>query len=122
VSTHASGRQRLAEQQAALLRALLAGDAVPDGFDATRVAAQAAALLDKRRRVTALLRPDLAKALGDRFRALFDGYALGHPKQAGRSAREDAAAFAAWLTEHGHLPRRGVFRRLRRRGNPARVS
>jgi hypothetical protein len=114
VSTRASGRQRLAEQQAALLRALLAGGAVPDGFDATRVAAQAAALLDKRRRVTALLRPDLADALGDQFRALFDGYALGHPKQAGRSTRDDTAAFAAWLAEHSHLPHRGFFRRPRR--------
>ena len=116
MSTHTSGRQRLAEQQAALLRALLAGGAVPDGFDATRVAAQAAALLGKRRRVSALVRPDLADALGERFQALFDGYARGHPTQAGRSAQEDAAAFGAWLADHGHLPRSGFFRRLRRQG------
>ena len=77
---------------------------------------EAAALLGKRRRVSALVRPDLADALGERFQALFDGYARGHPTQAGRSAQEDAAAFGAWLADHGHLPRSGFFRRLRRQG------
>jgi hypothetical protein len=94
-------RDRLAAQQASLLRALLAGGPAPAGFDGDRLRVQADALLAKRSRVTWHLRPDLADELGDRFTALFAEYAAGHPKSTEIRARQDADRFAAWLVEHG---------------------
>lgn len=105
-------RERLAEQQAALLRAVLAGEEAPPGFDAGRVAVQAGALLSKRRRITAAIRPDLADALGEKFGGLFTDYALAHPRRDGSRAREDADDFGQWLVERGHLaaPRKPWWR------------
>jgi hypothetical protein len=96
-------RERLAAQQAALLRAVLVGEKAPPGFDADRVAVQAGALLAKRRRITAAIRPDLADVLGDGFGGLFSEYALAHPRRDGSRAREDADDFGRWLVERGHL-------------------
>lgn len=109
-------RDRLAAQQASLLRALLAGAPTPAGFDDDRLRAQADALLSKRRRVSWHLRPDLADELGDRFGPLFAEYALGHPKTVDVRARQDAERFALWLVEQGHLapPRRSWWRLGRR--------
>jgi hypothetical protein len=106
-------RDRLAAQQAALLRSLLAGAPTPAGFDDDRLRAQAHALLAKRRRIAWHLRPDLADDLGDRFGPLFAEYAVGHPKTTGVRAREDAERFGLWLVEQGHLtpPRRRWWRR-----------
>ncbi len=97
-------RARLGAAQAELTAALLAGGAVPAGFDERRVRVEARALLNKRRRVTELLRPELAEALGERYRPLFDRWAPEHPRRVGVGARADADAFGAWLVEHGHLP------------------
>lgn len=109
-------RERLADQQAALLEALLAGGPSPAGFDEDRVRVERKLLRAKRRRVVGYLRPDLAEAVGDRFGALFDAYADERPKFVGTRAREDADAFASWLVERGELakPRRwNPFRRPR---------
>lgn len=92
-------RQRLADAQAELLRAVLADGPTPAGFDALRLHAQANALRAKRRRVVAALRPDLPANLGDRFGPLFDEYAHTNPRREGVTARDDAAAFARWLIE-----------------------
>ncbi|WP_020671914.1 hypothetical protein [Amycolatopsis nigrescens] len=100
-----SGRERLAAQQAELLRALLAGGSAPAGFDQDRLRTEVQALRAKRRSVVGYLRPDLPDALGDRYRALFDAYAAGHPRAEGTRARQDADAFAEWLVERGELPR-----------------
>lgn len=97
-------RERLAAAQAELLRALLADGPVPPGFDAERIAVERRALLAKRRGVTAMLGPEVANELGDRFRPLFDAYATTHPRMVGTRAREDAANFAEWAREHGELP------------------
>lgn len=110
-------RERLAEAQAALLRAVLADGPAPPGFDEQHLRAQADALRAKRRRVVAGLQPDLLARLGDRFAPLFDDYAHANPRRDGDSAGEDAAAFTRWLTERDHL---GSARRRwwRRRGEP----
>lgn len=96
-------RERLGAAQAELLRALLADGAVPEGFDAERVRVERRALLNKRRGIVAMLRPDVAAELGDRFRALFDAYATGHPREDGTRFREDAARFAEWAVARGEL-------------------
>ncbi|AHI00158.1 hypothetical protein GCM10010174_82660 [Kutzneria viridogrisea] len=108
-------RESLALQQGELLRALLAGGQPPAGFDPERIAAQTRALLAKRRRVVAMIRPDLAEALGDRFALTFTAYAVDHPRLAGSRAREDAEAFGTWLVDQGELaaPRRSWWRRAR---------
>ncbi|QWF76878.1 hypothetical protein [Amycolatopsis sp. CA-230715] len=100
-----SERRKLAEQQAALLEALLSGGPSPAGFDEDRVHVERKVLRAKRRRVVGYLRPDLPDALGGRFAALFDTYADERPKFVGTRAREDAAAFAAWLVDRGELPK-----------------
>jgi hypothetical protein len=109
-------RDRLAEAQAELLRALLADGPGPAGFDADRLRVEANALRSKRRRVVAMLEPDACAELEDRFVPLFDEYARAHPRATGSRAREDARTFVEWLGDEGHLrrPRRrrwNVFRK-----------
>jgi hypothetical protein len=96
-------REQLAEQQAELLRALLAGGEIPAGFDRDRVRAEVIVLRNKRKRVTAMIRPDLRATLGSRYGELFDVYAAGHPRAEGTRAREDADAFGVWLVEQGEI-------------------
>lgn len=96
-------RDRLAAAQRELLDALLANGPVPAGFAPERIEAERRALLNKRRNIVAVLRPDVAAELGDRFRPLFADYARQHPKRADVRFREDAAAFAAWAAELGEL-------------------
>ena len=97
-------RERLAARQAELLNALLAGAPAPAGFDEQRVEVERRALLAKRRGIVRMLGPEVANELGDRFRPLFDAYALANPRKAGSRAREDAAAFADWVRAAGELP------------------
>lgn len=106
-------RSRLAAEQAALLRALLAGGPAPAGFEEQALRVEADALLAKRRRVVAQLAPEVAGELEERYRPLFDEYARAHPRTVGSRAREDAAAFSAWLIAGGHLvePKRRWWRR-----------
>lgn len=105
-----SPRERLAGQQAELLKALLAGGDAPAGFDADRLRIEANVLRNKQSRLAAYLRPDLAEALGDRFAALFREYATSHPKTDAIRARAYADAFGAWLVERGEVPKpRGRF-------------
>lgn len=101
-----SGRRRLAAQQAELLSALLGQGGDPPGFEAEQLRVQRTALLAKRRRVVARLRPDLPAQLGDRFPSLFHNYATEHPRLTNDTARHDAAEFARWLSDHGVLRRR----------------
>ena len=96
-------RERLAAQQAGLLNALLGNGPVPPGFDEQRLDVERRALLSKRRGIVRMLGPDVADELGDRFRQLFDAYAVEHPRRAGSRAREDAAAFAEWCRRSGEL-------------------
>ncbi|GLY54588.1 hypothetical protein [Lentzea sp. NBRC 102530] len=98
-----SARERLANQQAELLNALLANGPAPAGFDEQRLNVERRALLSKRRGIVRMLGPAVADELGDRFRRLFDAYAVEHPRRAGSRAREDAASFADWCRERGEL-------------------
>ncbi|HEY0637541.1 MAG TPA: hypothetical protein VGD67_07825 [Pseudonocardiaceae bacterium] len=100
-----AARERLRVAQAELARALLAGGAAPAGFDERRVRVEARALLNKRRRITELLRPDLVEALGDRYRAVYDGWAVTHPRPVGLGFRGDADRFGEWLVAEGLMPR-----------------
>lgn len=104
-------RDRLAERQAQLLHALLAGGPTPAGFDPRRLEVEARALRSKRRGVVAMIEPDACADLEDRFVPLFDEYAKTHPRKEGSRAREDAWAFVEWLREHGHLPKPKRWRR-----------
>ncbi|MFE6863340.1 hypothetical protein [Nocardia sp. NPDC057668] len=95
-SAAGSGRARgtLAEQQAALVRALVTGAPPPPGFDAGDLDATAHALLHKRAGDLARRFPVFAHACGPDFTALFLAWARTRPKV---STAADAAAFAAHL-------------------------
>ncbi|KZB80616.1 hypothetical protein [Amycolatopsis regifaucium] len=113
-----SPRERLAGQQAQLLKALLAGGEAPAGFDAGRLHIEANVLRNKQSRLAAYLRPDLAETLGDRFGALFREYAASHPKTDAIRARAYADAFGTWLVERGEVPKPpGRLARWLRRGS-----
>jgi uncharacterized protein (UPF0276 family) len=86
----AAVRAALARQQTELVACLVAGGQLPTGFEPVPVATQADALLAKRRRLVARVRPDLAEA--DGFRERFDAYARTTPRPDG-SVRADAYAF-----------------------------
>ncbi|MFI7636592.1 hypothetical protein [Nonomuraea sp. NPDC049400] len=99
----AEDRRRLAEAQGRVVAALVAGAAVPAGFDPERMRVQASSLIAKRRGIVARLRPDAAAAAGADLAAEFAAYARS------RSApppgyRADADDFAAWLRERGRMP------------------
>ncbi|MFI9405389.1 hypothetical protein [Nocardia sp. NPDC052316] len=105
----------LAERQAALVRALVAGSPVPDGFDSAAVAAAARALLRKRAGEVARRFPLLAHACGADFTARFVAWAADKPKT---STASDATAFAAYagIAVNGVPAARGrkLLRRRRR--------
>ncbi|WP_067830744.1 hypothetical protein [Nocardia inohanensis] len=108
---HAPEPVPLAEQQAALVRALVGGGELPPGFDAADVAATAHALLHKRTDEVARRFPMLAHRCGPDFTARYMEWARTRPKT---STVEDAVAFAA---DHGlpdPRPRRGWRARFRR--------
>jgi hypothetical protein len=94
-------REELAAKQAQLLRALLADGEPPPGFTAADLTREANALRAKRRRVTALLRPDVAEELGEQFVPAFERFARTHPKSVATRARQDADDFAAWASAEG---------------------
>jgi hypothetical protein len=111
-----TGRERLAEQQAELLKALLAGAEIPPGFDEDRIQAERIVLRNKRRWVTGFIRPDLRRELGARYAELFDAYAVTHPRAEGVRAHQDADAFGQWLIDRGELkaPKKARWSPLRR--------
>lgn len=95
-------RNRIAEQQAGIVRALaMQGDA-PSGFDAGRVHTAAESLLFKRRRTVARVWPALVTALGqERFRASFLQFAKTHALPRSAMPVDDGVAFARWLARDG---------------------
>lgn len=101
-------REELAARQARLLRALLADGDPPPGFRTEDLTREAKALRAKRRRVTAMLRPDVADELGERYAEAFERFARTHPKSVATRARQDADDFATWAITEGLLaaPRR----------------
>ncbi|MGW1742375.1 hypothetical protein ACWCPQ_26620 [Nocardia sp. NPDC001965] len=107
----------LADRQAALVRALVAGAAVPPGFDPAAVHAAAHALRHKRAREVATRCPELVYATGPDFTARFVEWARDRPKS-GTAA--DARRFARECGIPWPPPRSGylasvagLFRRFR---------
>ncbi|MGW0804228.1 hypothetical protein [Nonomuraea sp. NPDC002799] len=97
------GRERLAEAQARVVAALVAGAEPPAGFDQERIRAQASSLIAKRRGIVARIRPDAAAAAGPDLAAEFGAYARARDTPP-PGYRADADDFAAWLRERGRLP------------------
>jgi len=74
-----SGREELAQRQAALVAALVAGSPVPPGFDETRVRASASALLRKRAGEVAAVWPMLSASFGPQWNIAFAAWAAARP-------------------------------------------
>ncbi|MFI6042188.1 hypothetical protein ACIA8C_11170 [Nocardia sp. NPDC051321] len=102
----------LAERQAALVHALVAGSPAPDGFDTEAVAAAAKALLHKRAGEVARRCPLLAHACGADFAEQFIAWAADKPKT---TTASDATAFArhAGIALSTSGARKSFLRRLR---------
>jgi hypothetical protein len=92
---------RLAEQQAALVAALVAAGPDPPGFDAARLDAVRRALLVKRASEVAAAWPRLAAAFGAQWTSRFAGWASGRPPA---GALRDGFDFARALAQSGGLP------------------
>lgn len=92
-----AARERLAAAQHALLSALVAGGAPPDGFDRPRLEVQRRALVAKRAGVIAKIAPGLTDILGEDTRPLFAAYAREHPMTDGY--HRDALDFAAHVLD-----------------------
>jgi hypothetical protein len=95
----AAARERLAQRQASLLSALVAGTPAPAGFDRARLRVQARALAAKRADVIARIAPELPRIMGAEYRREFLAYAAMHPLTGGY--RQDALAFARQLLDAG---------------------
>ena len=91
----------LAEDQAALVAALVAGGGPPPGFDTARLDATRAALLRKRAGEVAAAWPVLAASLGPQWPDTFARWAAGRPPA---GARHDGLALARELAAAGRLP------------------
>ena len=98
-------RQKLANQQACLVRVLTRADAPPEGFDSAALAVAAGSLQRKRARTVEKAWPLLAAALHERFDSRFEHYAAQQPIP--ESAAEDGYRFARWLGRTGQLPDAG---------------
>lgn len=72
-------RRQLAEVEAGLLRAVMAGGVPPEGFTAEQIQAVRDALLHKRARLVAKSWPSVSAALGPAFACRFRAYAAQHP-------------------------------------------
>lgn len=95
-------RQRLAEAQTKLVRALVGYADAPTAFDAARLRVTADTLLMKRARTVAHAWPQLARALGPIFGARFAAYArLRAMPESGPLV--DGRAFARMLERAGEL-------------------
>ncbi|HYT87815.1 MAG TPA: hypothetical protein VEL76_03775 [Gemmataceae bacterium] len=97
-------RQRLAEQQAALVEALTVGKTPPPGFAAERFAVAAEALARKRARSASKAMPILAQSLGERFGERFAAFAAVTPLPEEGGPFADARAFARYVAARGELP------------------
>ncbi|MFG1923652.1 hypothetical protein [Cryptosporangium sp. NPDC048952] len=101
----AAGVAELAAAQAELVAALVAGGALPPGFDVGRVDATRRALLRKRAGEVARAWPLLAGSLGTAFTPRFVQWATG---RAPAGSHADGLAFAQHLRDTGELPPLGA--------------
>ncbi|MFJ6167440.1 hypothetical protein ACIQH6_20140 [Micromonospora orduensis] len=103
--TASEPRAGLAERQAELVAALVAGGAPPAGFASGPLAAARAALLRKRAGEVARHWPLLAAGLGDGWPATFVRWASGRPTS---GSLRDGWDLARTLRERGALPAAGA--------------
>jgi hypothetical protein len=96
-------RRRLAERQAALVRALVGQGPAPADVDGARVAVCAASLAVKRRVAAARLWPEVSRSLGGRFAERFAAYAAECPLPLDGGPLLDGRAFARWLADREPL-------------------
>jgi hypothetical protein len=121
----------LAERQAALVAALVAGAPIPDGFDPRLIETARRALLHKRAGEVARHWPLLAAAFGSRWPAVFAEWADGRPTQGSfqdglalaRSIPLDGAAAEELAGRESALRPRSLLHRLARtvRRSPRRL-
>lgn len=100
-------RDRLRARQGALVRALVAAQPLPPGFDAAWAGTTAGSLLRKRRRGVARAWPRLVRSLGRDYAPLFTEYAAAVPPASEGYYATDGARFAAWLEGSGRLSDEG---------------
>ena len=91
-------RERLAAEQAGLVQALVAGAAVPQGFDEEQVRLAARSLINKRLREVALTWPALARCLGKTFQSRFTTFAESNPPPVDGGPLADGRTFAATVS------------------------
>ncbi len=93
-------RESLAQRQAELVAALVAGGAIPEGFDVARVRATADALLRKRAGEVGNRWPTLRAGLGPQWSDAFARWARGRPPH---GSVRDGWDFARQLAVEGRL-------------------
>lgn len=98
-------RERLAARQRELVQALVAGAAVPAGFDESRVKVTSRALISKRAGEVASTWPRLRVSLEGEFRRLFFAWADGRPPL---GSLVDGFLFAGELADSDALPELGA--------------
>jgi hypothetical protein len=91
-------RERLAEQQARLVRALLGRDEAPAGFDAERLRLAGQSLVNKRLREVERAWPALARCLGAEWGERFSAFARTAPPPEAGGPLADGLAFARTLS------------------------
>ncbi|MDQ6778376.1 MAG: hypothetical protein M3071_19640 [Actinomycetota bacterium] len=95
----APDRERYAERQAGLLRALRDPAHAPDGFAAADLAAASGSLVRKRARQVAASWPAVAHALGEAYLSRFERFARTTPPPAVGDGLGDGLAFAGTLDD-----------------------
>jgi len=90
-------RDAYGERQAQLLRALVAGEDLPEGFAPGKATVASRSLRRKRSRDVAKTWPALAFALGSRFDERFDAFARSTAPPVVGGALADGMAFASTL-------------------------
>jgi len=90
-------RNKLADTQAQLVRALVAQGPIPTGFEESRLRTTARSLVNKRRQALAQTWPTLVRGVGAAFVERFTAFANEHPLTLSASTLADGRAFLAWL-------------------------
>jgi hypothetical protein len=106
------GRDRLAESQAELVRALTNPGQSVHGFDPKCLGASAVSLWRKRARAAARAWPSLFASLGDRARSTFAEFAEQVPLPEEGGPQADGRAFVEFLARKNRLPDSGRLEAL----------
>ena len=99
-STPHEDRQELGRRQAALVRAIQAGDPPPEGIDVSKLTVAARSLLQKRMHSVQKTWPGVIDS-SEPFETLFERYAADHPTPSCTGI--DGYEFALWLKSKGTL-------------------